>query len=139
MIHETVEHALVRALGMSYPAAHSLAAAAEQFVLKRIGIQWAAYVELLREYYKPIEGDAELVNPPRDLALYAYGGRLYKTLWDFQQGKLAKQTTSYRQGGATQCADCENYRVKSHACTLVVGYINEGYTCDRWEPRPKTA
>lgn len=137
MIHECIEYALVKIAGLKYEPAHHLATAAEDHVLRELGHTWKKYQSLLRPYYKPVE-EEKIENPPKDLALYPYKGRLFKTLWEFQQGKVSKQSVNYRQGTEEkQCGNCSMFRVSTASCTHVVGRILSDDLCDDWEPKRK--
>lgn len=148
-VHETVEYGIIRELAQKarvrnwqdhahrfYEQAHHLATAAEAALLKQLGIEWSAYTKTLRPYYKPIE-DEKLTDPPKDLSLYPYDGALYRLLWDFRRGKVAKTTVHYRAGGAKQCGGCTMFLPQANACTLVAGYIKAHDVCDKYEAKDK--
>lgn len=146
-VHETFEYSYIRELARRarvrhwqdhahrfYEQAHHLATAAEKVLLDEMGIIWKTYTEALRPYYKPVDHE-NLTKPPHELSLYPYSGQLYRLLWDFRRGKVAKATVNYRPGNSEKsCGTCSMYLTTVHACSLVAGTIRASDVCNKWEP-----
>jgi len=135
--YTTVRHGLTMGARVDQKTASGLAAAAEHQLLTHIapGVSWTEYQILLHPYERELEPE-EVEDPPPDLALYPYSGPLYKTLWEFQQGKVPKSAVAYRKGSpAEHCGNCSMFRPHSHSCTLVIGLISPRYVCDEWEKK----
>jgi hypothetical protein len=148
-LHESLEKALIDALGYGYTEAHKAATAYEKRgVLQRLGPGWwEAYSKKLEPFIKADEHE-KLVKVPKDLDLLPYrtppvDRKLLAHLEKFvATEKVSKEVAKYHSDGkpSRHCGPdkdwprnyCEYFQ-QGHSCKKVVGYISTKAGCDLFE------
>lgn len=156
MVHEAVEGAAIRLLGLHYdkpkdgmPGAHEVATWAERRALQHAGYDWAKHQAALDPWIKAGEHE-RVTNPPPDLLVEPYKGTPEdkKVEPSAQGGYAANQThklshAEVRYGPGKprgdHCAVCRYYIAdgegEAPACRLVRSPILPDGWCNRFAPR----
>lgn len=151
--HESLEKAIIDALGWGYFPAHAAATAYERrHVFQRLGPQWWVPYQHSMDGYAKADEHEKVTSVPKDLDMTPYTAppvnrRLLATMRKCQgmAVKEAKTSANYTSEGRSSehCGPvakwplrnmCAHYK-EPHECEVVRGYIDETGWCKHWVRR----
>ncbi len=148
--HETLEKAIIDALGWGYFPAHAAATAYEKRgVLERLGPQWWMPYTHAMDGYARVDEHEQITTVPKDLDMTPYRAapvntRLLTAMQKAQGApeRRSKETVHYTTEGrpSEHCGpvpawprgDCEHFQ-SPFGCAKVRGYISAKGWCELWQ------